>query len=402
MKKRNLFIGIALVAVILVALYLANYGSIFEGNQSGSVVEITIPNAPKNPYTVTKEDNDRLKTIEDILNGTLKMDGKGTADLKEYYNDLKDNSICVNESSDNSGLALNKIMTIVNNEPTGIIEMKDKLVAPAKLSYNDTFQVIYTFGKVAASFEKQTGKEFVDQLKILTPYLYIYSAFTSKLLANINALGINDTNMIVLSNILNSYYYSVSEEGTSPSSKVNVSLLSSLSYVREICRKFYQTGFGGWPASFDDAVGPPPKKEKTIGMINNGLVFFFCNFTGKVPPKGGKPFGVLNYTIPNLQQKISNIININKPVSVNKDIAPSDPLFMQRLAISVDVNNDRSDAKMFGPYQKIGEKSLGDKRVEFYKMEELNKFLSSGSTEKPIWFNTQPVVNPIISVAPPK
>lgn len=372
MKKRNLFIGIALVAIILVALYLANYGSIFEGNTTlGSRNKIV---TAANKIVTAPDNKTALKTIEDILSGALKMDGKGKDDLTEYTNDLKEKRCgCVNDKpGDFTYVDVNKII-----EKNQISEMAtNNMPAPAKLSYNDTFQVIYTFGKVAAS-NPETGGNFIKQIKPLTPYFYIYGAFTSKLLANINAiLTTKDTDsMKALSNILNLYRYSVNEEVTIPPSKVNVSFVSSLSYVREICRRIYQMGTGGWPQT---------------NALMVGYMFFFCNFGGKVPEAGqNKPsLGVLNYTIPNLQEKITEI-NSNYPPTANRDLAPSDPLFMQRLAGSVEASKDSGNPKIFGPYQNIG----GSKHKDFYKtdMEDLKKFLASGSTgNPPVWFNKQP------------
>jgi hypothetical protein len=379
MKKLNLYIGIALVAVILIALYFTNGQSIFEGNEPAAAAkpppEIKIPNAPKNPYNVNATNYGYLKEIEQILSGALKLEGKGKTELAEYYEDLKTNSVCTHDkTADFTAVDVKNIISVNNNEPISIIEIQSK-PAPTKLSYNDTFQVIYAFGKVTAS--TTPAADFSTKFKDLTPYFYIYSIFTSKLNVNINKLMVSNdaASMTVLSNILNSYYYSVVEEGVSPPSNINVSFLSTLSYVIEIFRRIYQSGSGGWPTAI--TAGTNPFTDRT---------FFLCNFNGKA--NSPKTLGVLNYTIPNLLKTINDVVTKNSPVSVNKDITPTDPLFMQRLASSVEPSKDVTS--IFASYKNIG----GTNHADFYTKDivELNKALPSGAVNKKIvpWFSQQP------------
>ena len=136
MKKRNLFIGIALVAVILVALYFVNGRAISEGlavNYAGTT------------YNVPDNVNTALKTIEQILNGTMKMDGTGADDYKEYILDLSGNKCYKSTSSAQStDKVANPQQSVLGTTPSNPIYS-------VKLSYNDTIQVIYASAKALAS-----------------------------------------------------------------------------------------------------------------------------------------------------------------------------------------------------------------------------------------------------------
>jgi hypothetical protein len=335
MKKRNLFIGIALVAVILVALYLANNGSILEGNQSG-------PAAP------TINVADALKTVEDILSGALKMDGTGPKELDEYVNDLTNNSICLDNGTKNEAVPVASIIksTKTNNTTKHeIYEMAPNVgyPAPAKLSYNDTFQVIYAAGKMAAS-SKTAGSEITGNLKVATPYFYLYSAFTSKLFVNISAIikSNDSSSKAALSDILNKYTYTVTDEGPPPVNQVTITFVSSLSYVRLILNRIYamsSAGVGGLPTKTDKAPNPL-----------TSMAFLLCNFSGKLMDgkNAGKNAGVLNYTIPGILKSIEGA-NLPEPTIQSRNIKGTDPYFIQILQSSIQPTSDA--ATIFSDYK---------------------------------------------------
>jgi len=369
MKKRNLFIGIALVAVILVALYLANYRGILEGNTGAGKQNNTVTNIP------APDNKTALKTIEDILSGALKMDGKGTDDLTEYINDLTNNSVCLDVGVKTPSIPVNKIIKIEKNKHP-IIEMND-IPAPTKLSYNDTFQVIYAAGKIGAS-APTAGSDMINILKTATPYFYLYSAFTSKLLVNIQAVlkSKDDPSKQLLSNILNKYTYTVTDEGPKTNS-VNISFVSTLAYSKTVVSRIYQMGTTGWPATTKD-------------LLDKDLVFFLCNYSGKTGYN--KPTaGVLNYTIPSILTEIET--NVPESKVRNANLGGTEPYFIQLLQSSTQATVD--NGTIFAKY-KIPtfvadlEKSNGSLKVALLASEKNPK----GNVTYPAWFSVQPAAAP--------
>lgn len=362
MKKRNLFIGIALVSVIFISIYLSNGGSIFEGGPAVPVPAAPRPVVPvsttsrpvagfvtKNitfngtQYIIPSNIYESLKTVEQILNGTLKFTGDPgkedalSKDFIEYNNDLTNNCKVYDNSSSTNPITKKPLYSIVVSEIP-----KDFYSAAVGYSYNDTFQVVYALTKVVASSSSFLAS---GDVKNVGPFCYMYCSFLSKLLANIkNVMNNTDTlskeiGNTILTTILNSYSYTVTEEGPAPvlnkkNVPVTISFITSLGYALQCFTKIYQLGTGSWASTNGTTVTP--------------YGFIICNYSGR--PVKSEPAGVLNYSVNELQKNISILNAQNSNAPKPKDIT-SDAYFYQKLGVTNQPSTDYNSH--FLPYSRI-------------------------------------------------
>uniref|UniRef100_A0A6C0B806 Uncharacterized protein n=1 Tax=viral metagenome TaxID=1070528 RepID=A0A6C0B806_9ZZZZ len=365
MKKSSLFIGIALVAVIFIALYLSNSMSIFEGlNYNGSEY-----NPPDNVLKA-------LKTVEQIINGTMKMDGSNE-DFKEYKEDLKTTS-CISSTSK---------LEVYKEVETLLKPL------PVKLSYNDTIQTIYASAKAISS---ESGNEWYtnncsfdnkgkDRIK---PFIIIYAAFISKLNAAINTIMKSDNKANdgkkLLSIILNTNYFTFTEEesktalapGEEASNKTThrADFEETVYYIHTCFRRIYLQGSGFF-------VGPTPPGPPGV--------YFLCNYNENTTIPQEKPCNLIkNYTNLYSNLKILKSLNIMPATKSNNENVP---LFIKLNTTFINPNHDTAD-KHFKAYNTIMERMRDGADID-----KLVEYLKSPSNKKlPDWYSKQNEAKPIM------
>jgi hypothetical protein len=302
-------------------------------------------------YNVPDNVNNALKTIEQILNGTMKMDGNGADDYTEYKIDLSGNKCYISNPAQ-----LNT--SYINSVPKSVV----------KLSYNDTIQAIYAFTKTAVAATASPPQQ-LDNAK---PYIVIYSAFISKLNKNIDIV-LNNTSADgkkLLMLILAANSFSFIEEKT-------VTIAPVMPGARTTDGLTYNVGF-----------------EETILMmhhcfhaiftrsaIGQGLDYLFCNYSEIKRTEGEQqPVSILqkNYNTLNLnfkRLKSGNFIKVTNPPERTL------PLFVELIANYTNPGNDIKD-NIFSAY------NLSSSIV----ISSLTSYLqtpNSSSTPMPTWFSPQ-------------
>jgi hypothetical protein len=362
MKKRNLFIGIALVAVILVALYLVNGRSISEGLavSSGGTT-----------YNVPDDVNAALKTIEQILNGTMKMDGTGAKDYEEYKTDFKDSTNKFYKSTDKATAITNPQVAVLGNTQSNPIYQ-------VKLSYNDTIQVIYASAKAVASSTESTwlmgGTGLMSKIK---PFIIIYAAFISKLNVAIKTVMndmSNDDGKKLLLLILNKNIYTLTEEPSSTplpvgavqtgETKYNAGFEKTVNYIHSCFRRLYSpnsTSFNGKPE----------------------VEYFLCNYSENVAiPDGNTSLLIKNYI--NLY---TNLKKLKSLMPIENGVDQNVPLFIELNTTFVLPTKDFY-RKIFLAYTTI-KSTISDDLDNKIKTYLQNP--SNNSSSKPAWFSPQTI-----------
>lgn len=352
MKKRNLFIGIALVAVILISVYVANYGGILEGNtsQTSTTNPVALATKPvvykETTYNPPADVLNALQTIEEILNGKMKMDGNGSnIYYEEYKLDLKNNPY--KKGKDDK---------LVNyNFPT----IKDKLT----LSYNDTIQTIYAFTKKIVSDTRDPDLPPATSDPLILQYIINYSAFISKLNKNIDTVLKDNSNTDgkkLLSLILSANSFTFIDEKTKEEKNIG---------VRSTNDALYTVGF-----------------EETILIMHNCFHVIYTRSALNKPPD----YFLSNYSewpksSVSILQKNYNTLNLNFkqlksvpsiPVSNTTDRAL--PIFVGLIANYTNPNTDVTDNKIFNAYKIV------------FDLPTLSTYIiSRNKTQKPGWFTEQ-------------
>jgi len=392
MKKRNLFIGIALVAVILVALYMSNYTkSIFEGVQpagsdcpSGTFKTFTYNGAK---YCCPSEDMYKaLQTVEDILNGKKKINGTGQGDFDEFNIDLSGN-LCYNTVGSVQGISSFKYQIT----PVPIFSQATSI----SLSYNETIQTIYAFAKAVASNTDYTWiKEGLNALK---PFLHAYSAFISKLNSKINYIINNDnTNndcKQLLLIILSKNLFTFTEEGTTlaqtgpkmPGFKntqlalYNVDFEQSINYLHNCFHIIYNRG-----------------STQTSALQD----FFLCIYNEN--PAISTSVLQINFNSLNLNFKL--LKQFSSQIQIANSTDSSIPIFIELIATYVNANHDNGGGNVqpqpnpvklfsaYGNFYSMMKSPVSDQaNSSFPKLLTYLSNRNDPNASPPLWFKAQTI-----------